>query len=599
MTRHAPRALLFLALFSLARPAPAAHDEQEPVLLFAMLRNGDFRVAEEPDVVPGAIPWWLQRGEASRVVDLEGERWLVTRAGGVAYQPIPAYAPLAAGIVVRGRVRGAGRLALVDGTGRRVAFECDAGDGERSFEWAAGEAFTERDGATPMPRLTVELSTSGDGAAGFTALEVLVPLPCPDEAALRAEVIEVLHRVVDPWIERAIDDVGPRSTGLVCHAFDAITGERLETRPAGFHPLVGALLAAVAHHPDPRWNAALERYVDDFFALLLHPRTGLPRPWDPIADEPLDEHFHEIHVFLRFLLDLAECGPGELRARSLAAAERMAETVLARGVLPDGNVAALYRASDGASSEMTSPLRRLDMPAQLARLAATNGDSRLLDAARDAVATLLYTHHWPGTWDRIDPGFDDDFGHWGARAVVMARSFPEEALFRRVVYGGWERYRVLWPRAMRFGGSMAADQVRCWKLLVEYSELRQEMREELSELLVDAVHAHLRGQQYGNGAWGDVTYYGFQPVVDLQVGDLPGTPSNLLEGLAALYGTGLGPSDPESRAIFTAVLRSSLAAYGREHGFLVTIRELDGANVASGSLRIAPALTTMLAALSR
>jgi hypothetical protein len=383
----------------------------------------------------------------------------------------------------------------------------------------------------------------------------------------------------------------------VCHIFDAVTGERTKTQEAGYHPLIETLFDAVRHEPDPLWVAALERYIEDFLTLLIHPQTGLPRMWNCEQDVPLDERFLEIHAAFRFLLDIAERGPAAFRARALAAAEKLAESALASGVLPDGNVAPLYRPSDGASSNEARVLRRLDVPLQMTRLAALNGDARLLEAARDAVATLLYMHYWPGSWNRIDPGFDDDFGHYAARAAAMAQSFPEEVLFRRVVDSGWERYRELWPQALRFGGSMAADQVRCWKLLLEYSDLRPQMRPELGELLVEAVHSHLRGQQYGNGAWGDVTYYGYQPVVDLQVGDLPGTPSNLLEGLATIYGSGLGPSEEELRALFTAVLRSSVETYGREFGLLSTMRESDGRNDAGGSLRIGPALTLMLAQL--
>ena len=103
---------------------------------------------------------------------------------------------------------------------------------------------------------------------------------------------------------------------------------------------------------------------------------------------------------------------------------------------------------------------------------------------------------------------------------------------------------------------------------------------------------------YGNGAWGDSTYYNWQPAVDLQVGDFSGTPTNLLQGIANVYGSGLGPSDEELRAIFTAVLRSSVATYGREFGLLSTMREVDGPNHAGGSLRIGPALTVMLGKLS-
>ena len=592
-----PLASLAAICLAALLPVPVRAQEPEAVLAFPMLHNGDFSLPQEPRVVPGGIPWWLQRGKGCALLELEGEKWLVTGGEGVTHQPVPAYAPLVEGLVVRGRVRGHGLVAIVDGRGKRAQLDC-AGSGEpREFEWS-GADIARAMGSLPVPRLSLELSSADGKPCAWTALEVLVPLPNPTVEALRAEVVETLHYCIDPWLERALDDVGPRETGLVCHLIDAVTGERLQTGAGGFHPLMDILLDAVEHEPDPLWTSTLERCIEDFLGLLFHPETGLPSQYDALGDRTLPDMHHELHVYFRFLLDVAERGPVEFRERSRAAAERLAESVLRTGVLPDGNVAALYRPRDGHASNETRGLRRLDMPAQMTRLAALNGDERLLDASRDAVATLLYTHYWPGTWSHIDPGFDDDFGHYGDRAGAMAACFPEEELFRRVVDGAWDKFRVLWPQAMRFGGSMAADQVRGWRILADYSALRPEIRAELDGFLLEAVHSHLRGQQYGNGAWGDVTYSGFNPKLDLQVGDFPGTPSNLLEGLADLYGRGLGPNDEELRALFTAVLRSSLETYGREYGLIMGMREIDGPNVAGGSIRIGKALTLMLAGLS-
>jgi len=590
--RRLSQALAALALFTAHLPAQEA---EEPVLLVPMLRNGDFSQPLEPKVVPGAIPWWLQK-ERCGTLELDGKNWMVTRDEAVGHQPIPAYAPLVEGMVVRGTMRGTGRVAIVDGRGQRAVLDLGPVQ-ETSFEWT-GTEIAEAMGATPIPRLSFELSAREGKAAAWTDLEVLVPLPCPSEEALREEILELMHRILDPWLERSLDDLGPEQTGLVCAFFDAITGERLRVHEAGYHPLMRTLFDAIEHEPDPRWVETVEHYIENTLTLLIHPETHLPRMWNPRADEPLDDLEIEIHVYMRFLLDAAERGPEAYRARCLAAAERMAETILAHGVLPDGDVAASYHPGKGKGNNSTRGIRRFDVPVQLTRLAKLNGDERLLEVSRDAVATMLYTHYWPGDWRKIDPGFDDDFGHYGDRAATMSACFPEEKLFRRVVDSAWDKFRVVWPQAIRFGGSMAADQVRGWKILSEYSALRPDIREELDGILEEAVHCQLRGQQYGSGAWGDVTYYGFQPAVDLQVGDLPGTPSNLLQGIAAIYGTGLGPSDEELRAIFTAVLRSSEETYAREYGFLSGMREAAGANDAGGSLRLGPALTLMLEELS-
>lgn len=592
--------LLTLVLFgSPAFPPPVAPQDgalQERVVLVPMLLNGDFDLAQEPTLVPGGVPWWIGGGGGVRVQTADDTNWLVTKGGAVASQPIPAYAPLVDQLVVRGRVTGAGLLTLVDGAGRRTEWKVGTAGASETFEFSGAE-LTRTPDAPPLPRFTLELRARNRGTAGWTDLEVLAALPCPDEAALRTEVVALLHESLDPWIERGLDVYGPRETGLVAALFDAVTGEVITTHASSMHPLMETLLEATRHEPDPLWSAVLERYVGDFLELCLNPDTGLPRLWDPVKDVPLDRTFQEIHLAFGFLLDLADHGPQTHRERALAAATKIGESVLATGILPDGNVAPLYRPSDGLSSNEARSLRRLDTPSRLVLLARETGDERLLVAARDAVATVLYTHYWPGTWNRIDPGFDDDFGHYAERSVVMARAFPDEPLFRRLVDTGWEKFDTLWPQALRYGGSMAADQVRCWKLLIEYSELRPDLRPALDAVLGDAIHSHLRGQQYGNGAWGDITYNNWQPAVDLQVGDFSGTPTNLLQGIANVYGSGLGPDDETLRAIFTAVLRSSVATYGREYGLLSTMRQLDGANHAGGSLRIGPALTVILGKL--
>ena len=582
---------LLLGLATLLPPSPS----EEPEATVAGLLNGDFSLPAEPEVLPGGVPWWAIRGEAS----LEGlgeETWLLLRTGASASQPLPAYAPTVDGLRLSGRVRGPGRVVIVDGLGRRTVREVGTAGTEEEFVILGSEL--NRDGdSPPLPRFTVELSSRG-GAAAFTGVSAELQLPCPDEAALRAEVVADLHRTLDPWIERALDTHGPRESGLVAGIFDAVTGELITTHASGMHPLMQALLEAVQHEPDPLWTQALERFVGDYLELCLNPDTGLPRLWDPVRDRPLDERHQEIHLAFGFLLDLADHGPEVHREAALAAARRIAETILEHGLLPDGNVSALYRPRDASASNEVRPLRRLDVPSRLVRLGRLDGDERLLEAARDAVWTVLYTHYWPGTWDRIDPGFDDDFGHYGERSAQMARYAPDEALFRELVDSGWAKFEVLWPQALHFGGSMAADQVRCWKLLVEYSEVREDIRPALDRILPGAVHSHLKGQQYGNGAWGDVTYYQWQPAVDLQVGDYSGTPSNLLQGIADLYGTELGLSEEALRAWFTAVLRSTFTAYEREYGLIATMRELDGANNAGGSIRIAPALTAMLGQLT-
>jgi hypothetical protein len=334
--------------------------------------------------------------------------------------------------------------------------------------------------------------------------------------------------------------------------------------------------------------------------------------WDPERDEQLLDRPVEIALPLAHLVDVAKDGEPARRRSALERAARIAEVVLERGLLPDGGIAASYRPRDGEPNLDTALLRRLDVPAQLARLAplveraAAEGAPvsnkidarRLLRAAHEALAALEYSHHWAGGWQAIDPGFDDEFGHYGARAAVVARDLPDERLFRRFALEGLERYLEPWRGATALGGNLAADQVRCWQLASDLALAEPSILPRLAPALVDAAHAHMQGEQYGNGAFGDVTIYAFDPRTALQVGDLPGTPSNLLQGLATLAAPHLGLPQDEVRARYATVLRTSVARYRRAHGFLVDRAPKAGPNPASGSLRLMLGLERMLVALS-
>ena len=245
-------------------------------------------------------------------------------------------------------------------------------------------------------------------------------------------------------------------------------------------------------------------------------------------------------------------------------------------------------------------LRALDVAAALARVSRLTGDPRFLRVAEDALARFEYTHFWPGGWSDIDPGFDDEYGHYGARALEVWRAAPETALARRIALGGLEHYTPLWKNALRLGGNVAADQVRCWRIFTAVAELEgfdAARYAELGSLLRAALRSHFKGEQYGNGAWGDVTVFHFDPKDNLQVGDLTGVPQNLLQGIAFIYDERLGLRTSETRGMFAAVLESSMAAYKRPFGYLATRRELDGQNDCRGSLRFAVGLVEMLCRL--
>ncbi len=596
LRRRGIRACIAAAMLAAAATAQAP---AEAVFRWSALDNGGFD--EEPPAFRDAqglrrIPWWRSARGAEQLVEDAAGRSLRTGPGEWAEQPFAAYAPLASELLVTGRLRGAGRLVLVDGSGERAEFPCNgdaAGDG--SFR-VGGEDFARALGRAPVPRFVLRLEGAPGATAVWDALHVEVALPAPTETELADEIVAHLDAIFRTWEERALDDRGARPTAFVARSFDVVTGELLSPiSPAPtFFPLQQSLLDACAAVDQPAWSAFLERYLEDIFALALHPDTGLPCLWDPDADRRVDERPVEIALPLSFLIDVAREGPERFREPARAAALRMGELVLARGLLPDGNVAASYVPRDGRPNLDVSRLRRLDVPCQLARLTALSGDGRFVRAAREALAELEYAHHWSGTWDAIDPGFDDDFGHYGARAATIALALPDAALFRRFAQEGFAHYVPLWRDALRLGGNLAADQVRCWRIAADIAALGREPATGLGGLLRLAARAHVRGEQYGNGAWGDVTIFHFDPKTALEVGDLPGTPQNLLNGLSAVYSEPLGLRTEEQRALYAAVLRSSVAEYGRPYGFLLGRGATRGGNTAAGSLRVLLGLTTML-----
>jgi hypothetical protein len=522
---------------------------------------------------------------------------LATNVDEVLAQPIAAFASLAGGIAIRGRVRGAGLVVVRDGAGGRAATSVGSSDSREPVEFEIRGADLERAFGRPIvPRLTLELRCR-EGEARWSELQALVPLPCPSESALRAEIIDEIDRIVRTWVERGSDDLGQRPTRLFCRGIDPLTGNTIVVAAGGLAPLCEELLRATAVEPRESWIAALEAYLDDYFALCFYPDTGLPRDWDCEQDLPQDAKPIEIARHLAFLLDLAERGPERFRERALAASQKIGATVLEKGVLPDGSIAAKYLPSTGAPQLDVPALRYLDVAAQIARLATVAQDARMLDAARAAVAQVEYTLFWGGSWKTIDPDFDDSFGHWGARCVRMAEFQPGETLLRRFVATGFEHFAPLWSDALAFGGSVAADQARCWVLLLDYARVEPKIAPELAPLVRSALRAHFKGEQYDTGAWGDVTFFDFAPRAGLDVGDFSGYPSNLVWGLARAYARDSGLRSDELRAMYTAVLRSSRTAYRREYGWLRTRGELASNNPPGGDLRVLLGLVEMLVAL--
>jgi hypothetical protein len=585
---------------------------------FQLLGNPRLELREPADralaAARGHVPYWkvvrgaprplyegrAEPGEWKELADPAGPvvvgLWLAS--GAQVAQGASLYAPYAGELSLELRVSGRARVELVDGAGKRFTRDIEAGSGAASDAQTLkidGAELVAAFGGAPLPRLTLLLSGAD---ARIEHVELRAPLPAPDEAALRVAIVAELDAFFATWSERALDSLGPRPTAFAAIDFDALTGARIATLPKS--PVLDAfweqLLDAWEAEPRPAWSALLERYLADFFELGLHPESGLPRTWNAERDEPIDDGTLEIHRHLRFLLELAERGPNSVRKRALGAALRIGVHVLARGVLPDGSIAAAYRSSDGAPSTDTVPIRRLDVPAQLARLSAKSHDERFGAAARDALFTLEYAHHWPGTWDHIDPGFDDNYGHYGERAVAMAEALPGEPAFRAFALSGYLRYGPLLGQALRYGGNVAADQTRCWRILRQLAELEPGLRDATRILLLEAARNHFQGQQGAGGAWLDLTIQGFDPV-SLPVGDTGGVPQNLLSGLAHVYEREPDPAAGELRAMYAAVWLSTRAQYKAPFGYVTGVRRNEGRgaeNSASATLRLTSGLVAML-----
>lgn len=570
-----------------------ADQPPEATLALDVLDGGDFSLGVHPEL--DRVPWWRTRSGAPRVEPSKGGGILVLEGGTAVEQPFALHGN--APFVFAGELTGRGAVELEDGAGgvARAEFQF-----EEPTALQLDRVWLERElGRSSTPRYTLRLfGVDPNVPARWRGLSVTTPAPETTLLEMRSDVLARIDRIVLPYLEHSLDRVGPRATHFVTQLFDTDTAAPAGAPMSrvGFSPLFDNLLFAYHREPREEWGAALTAHLGDFLELCLHPSTGLPRTWDPVADQPADGEPIEIAIHLRFLIDAAERGPQALRQPCLEAAQRIGEWVLAYGVLPTGEVAPKYRPGDGRPYTETAPLRRLDVPAQLARLGARLGDERHLRAAREAVRVLEYAHHWPGTWDRIDPGFDDDYGHYGERAVTMWEAWPNEPAFRDLALSGWHTYAPLWRDAVRHGGNIAADQVRCWRIAERIARLEPELAASIGPLVDEAARLHYKGGQGTDGVWVDVTIFGFDPQ-RLPVGDTAGVPHNLLEGLAVAHDGKLGLATPETRARFLLAMAATDLAFGGRYGYITGTRRAVGqgaTNPAIGSLRLLPALVDLL-----
>lgn len=593
-------ALLVPLAAARAQGQPEPPQPPAPLSGFEALAGADFRDPLEPAQRPaGRLPWWRVLAGAPEIAAAQGE--LRLPIGSAVDQPFAALPGALTGLSISGELAGGARLRLFDSRGTERPVAEGRGAAFEAFEWSLPPGGDE---LQPRLRLCIDAPAAPGAVRG---LSVRVPLPSLDEAALRALLVERLKALFAPWLSAALDRSGPRPTAFVVCAPAADTGQASGSpaRRVSLHPFYSQLLRAFGQAPNAEWEAALAAYLEDYLGLAIHPDSGLPRLYDPVEDRPLDEVPVEIAAHLEFLLDWAEFGPQAGRERARTAARRMALAALEHGRLPDGSVAAKFVPGSGATDTNTVELRRLDVPARWVRAFGSRGllvggappelEALALEAAIEAVERLELYHHWAGTWDRIDPGFDDEYGHYGARAVEMWAAEPGPACFRELALSGWERFGPLWDQALAFGGNIAADQVRCWQIAAKLALLEPALAAAVDARLEAAVHVHFTGQQNAAGDWIDTTVVGFDPQ-NLPVGDTLGVPQNLLSGLALTAERFSGPARSRSLARFQAVLARTEARFGRRFGFVDGQAAPPSAPV-TGTLRVAPGLIALLRAL--
>lgn len=598
-------------------PAPPARAQTTPLSAPAIsaLANGDFsRSVPVQDFSGPRIPWWRIRAGQPRVLPGgEGQpAALELPQGSALEQPLAGLPGALVGLRISGSLMGGARLRLLsDG----------APSSDQGYTIAAGQgqAWTKFDWTWPAelaplaPRLCLVLDAP-EAAGQVRALHVSVPLPLKTEAELATFAGQALEALIAPWLAGALDRAGPRPSAFVVGSIDAETGKLLGPvgRRVSMHPLYAQLLRAQALAPRPAWEAALLAFLEDYLDLGLHPETGLPQVYDPVEDQPLPDVAVEIAAHAEFLLDWVEFGPPAGRERAASALRRMLATALERGVLPDGSVAAKYVPRTATPDTGTVELRRLDVPARWVRAYGPQGVLRrmgslspeelargeaMLQAARDAVWQLELYHYWPGTAERIDPGFDDEYGHYGARAIEMWAAAPEDEAFRELALSGLERYGPLWDAALAYGGNIAADQVRCWQIAAKAALLEPSRASAIQSRLLAAAQVHFTGQQNSAGSWIDTTVVGFDPQ-NLPVGDTLGVPQNLLVGLAVVAGAVSGPERELTLGRFLAVWQQSEQVFRRPYGLVDGPGGSRGAaQAATGSLRVIPGLIALLRAL--
>ncbi|MEO0649327.1 MAG: hypothetical protein AAFZ65_01450 [Planctomycetota bacterium] len=579
-------------------PPPASNTTRTHTV--DLVRGGDFA---RPVFAPAqaelgtGVAWWRSGGGQAitrQVEDPASDGRILQLAPGASVEQVLVASPeaLARGVLEL-RFLGPLQLVLTDANGGRIERFVQGPVARLELAALTGGA---PDAVRPPVRLT--LTASPGEVCSLDSIALRVPLPLPTRDELRAEIVERIDWTIETLLEHRTDKHGERHSSLLTTDIDVVTGEVLGTQFGWVSAFSELLLRAWRHAPRDAWEALLVRHVEELLELCLHPDTGLPVYWDPVADRQLATTPVEIARAFEFLLDCAEFGPPAIRERARAAALRIGESVLEHGVLSNGQILVKYVPATAVGTSKLPRIRALDVAGRLARLGALVDDRRFVRAAEAALDDFEYLHRWAGHWYEIDPGFDDDFGNWGGRIATMLEADPSLPAAQRLLGTGVDHYLEHWEPALLHGALIAADQVRGWEVLIRAAALDPDLRPRLDQRLDAAVHAHLVGQFSQQGIWVDLSHQLWQPRGALEVGDVPGIPGNLLTGLGLCAEADLGLSQEELRAWFQLVLRTTYGHYGRPYGCLPTPIESRAGNPSGAALRLALAQTEMLAALS-
>ncbi len=564
-------------------------------LRIPLIDGGGFELPFFPDAdqrLGTGVPYWRGSG-ATLVEGPNGGHVLRLGRAGSLTQPVGLGREAVATLQMAANVRGSGALVLSNASGDSASFPFESEDWMR-LEVPAAQLAALTEGW--VPRFVLMLKAGPEGAE-FDDVSATAALPRVAAEDLRVEALAFVDGVVDSWLAASLDDLGERPTSFAVQGFDAVTGKSLGAgTPGGVHPLFELLLELHALFGRERDTVALVAHLDDFFESGFIEGTDIPVQWDPIRDAPVPERAFEVARTLRFLLDVTLRGPLSQRERAEERARGLAQFLSDNAVLPTGEIAGVLIPGEQRMSGRTASLRRLDVPTELVRAGVVFERPDWIAVARGALSEFEFLHVWGGVWYSIDPGLDDDYGHYGARSATMALALEGDEYFGRLALSGYRYLAPIWRQTLQHGGFVAADQVRGWGVLLQVAELHSKEASQIAELLDMAVRGHWKGEQDSAGAWVDVSHHRWDPKLKLEVGDVPGAPANLIEGLGLALDERLGLDRDVLRGRLAVVLRSTVRAYGAEYELLPTRPASAGANPASGGLRVSLAL---LAALER